>query len=319
VLIIAVQNAVDYKDLGAATSGATFFRSIGGSFGTSVFGAIFSGVLVGDIAAGLHGVPLPSGISASAGASPAVLAHLPAAIRDGFIAGYAQALHTVFLYATPLAALGFVLSLFLKEVPLRETVRAVDRAHSTAPTAIPATRDSAQEMERALMTLFGRERRAETYRRLAEGADVQLSPRGTWLMYRVADNAPIPRAGLARLLGIDDTELDQRLTELVNAGYVAVDGQAHAARHASDGEAALPAGSNGARAGASVALTPAGERAATQLRAVREAGIDRLVTEWQPDQVPELRRLVGQITTTLVATDPAPEYDAVSASAVPST
>jgi EmrB/QacA subfamily drug resistance transporter len=317
VLIIAVQNAVDYKDLGAATSGATFFRSIGGSFGTSVFGAIFSGVLAGDIAVALHGIPLPSDISASAGASPAVLAHLPAAIRDGFVAGYAQALHTVFLYATPLAALGFVLSLFLKEVPLRDTVRAVDRAHSTAPTAIPATRDSAQEMERALMTLFGRERRAETYLRLAEGADVQLSPRGTWLMYRVADNAPITRAGLAHLLGIADTELEQRLTELVNAGYVAVDGQAHAARQAGDGEPALSASSNGARAGASVALTPAGEQAATQLRAVREAGIDRLVTEWHPDQVPELRRLIGQITTTLVATDPAPEHDAASAPAVP--
>ena len=134
VLIIAVQNAVDYSDLGAATSGATFFRSIGGSFGTSVFGAIFSGVLAGDIAAALHGVALPSGLSASAGASPAVLEHLPAAIRDGYVAGYAQALHTVFLYATPIAAVGFVLSLFLKEVPLRDTVRAVDRAQSTAPT-----------------------------------------------------------------------------------------------------------------------------------------------------------------------------------------
>ncbi|HEY2578006.1 MAG TPA: MDR family MFS transporter, partial [Streptosporangiaceae bacterium] len=126
VLVIAVQNSADYADLGAATSGATFFRSIGGSFGTSVFGAIFSGVLAGDIAAALHGVSLPSGISASAGASPAVLQHLPAAIRDGYIAGFAQALHTVFLYAAPLAALGFVLSLFLKEVPLRDTVRAVD-------------------------------------------------------------------------------------------------------------------------------------------------------------------------------------------------
>ena len=102
VLVIAVQNAVDYKDLGAATSGATFFRSIGGSFGTAVFGAIFSGVLAGDIAAALHGVPLPSGISASAGASPAVLEHLPAVIRAGYIAGFAQALHTVFLYATPI-------------------------------------------------------------------------------------------------------------------------------------------------------------------------------------------------------------------------
>ena len=315
VLIIAVQNAVDYKDLGAATSGATFFRSIGGSFGTSVFGAIFSGVLAGDIAAALHGVSLPSGISASAGASPAVLAHLPAAIRGGFVAGYAQALHTVFLFATPLAALGFVLSLFLKEVPLRDTVKAVDRAQGTAPTAIPATRDSEQEMERALMTLFGRERRAETYRRLAEGAEVPLSPRGTWLMYRVADNAPITEAGLAHLLGIADTELEQRLTELVNAGYLAVNGPAPAARQVSDGEPVLATGSDGARADSSVALTPAGEEAATQLRAAREAGIDRLVTEWQPDQVPELRRLIGQITTTLVATDPAPEQDAVGAPA----
>ena len=83
----------------------------------------------------------------------------------------------MFLFATPVGALAFVLSLFLKEVPLRDTVRAVDRAQSTAPTAIPAARDSAQEMERALMTLFGRERRAETYRRLAEAAGVR-SARG---------------------------------------------------------------------------------------------------------------------------------------------
>jgi hypothetical protein len=305
VLIIAVQNAVDYSDLGAATSGATFFRSIGGSFGTSVFGAIFSGVLAGDIAAALHGVPLPSGLSASAGASPAVLEHLPAAIRDGYVAGYAQALHTVFLYAAPIAAVGFVLSLFLKEVPLRDTVRAVDRAQSTAPTAIPATRDSAQEMERALMTLFGRERRAETYRRLAQEADVRLGPRGTWLMYRIADHAPITEAELARLLGIDVSDLEQRLTEPVTVGYVSV---------AVPGRPAVGDG-NGARA--SVTLTSAGEQAAGRLAAAREAGIDRLVTDWKPDKVPELRRLLGRITTTLVATDASPERDGVTAPAAP--
>jgi hypothetical protein len=101
----------------------------------------------------------------------------------------------------------------------------------------------------------------------------------------------------------------------VSAGYIAVDGPAHAARLASDGPPVLPANSDGARAGTTVALTPAGEQAATQLRAAREAGVDRLVTEWQPDQVPELRRLIGQITTTLVATDPAPEQDAIGAPA----
>jgi hypothetical protein len=304
VLIIAVQNAVDYSDLGAATSGATFFRSIGGSFGTSVFGAIFSGVLAGDIAAALHGVPLPSGISASAGASPAVLEHLPAAIRAGFIAGYAQALHTVFLYATPLAALGFVLSLFLKEVPLRDTVRAVDRAHSTAPTAIPATRDSEQEMERALLTLFGREQRADTYRRLAEAADVPLSPRGTWLLYRISDNVPTTRQALAQVLGIAGPDLDGRLAELITAGYVTVAGT---------GPGISPADGDGAQASPAVALTTPGQQAAGRLAAAREAGIDRLVKEWQPDKIPELRRLIGRITTTLVATDVSPERDGVAA------
>ena len=72
------------------------------------------------------------------------------------------------------------------------------------------------------MTLFGREGRAETYRRLAQEADVQLGPRGTWLVYRIADHAPITEAELARLLGIDVSDLEQRLTEPVAVGYVSV-------------------------------------------------------------------------------------------------
>jgi EmrB/QacA subfamily drug resistance transporter len=307
VLVIAVQNAVDYADLGAATSGVTFFRSIGGSFGTSVFGAIFSGVLAGDIADALHGVQLPSGLSASSGASPSVLAHLPAAVRDGYVAGYAQALHTVFLYATPLAALGFVLSLFLKEVPLRDTVRAVDRAQSTAPTAIPATASSEQEMERALMALFGREGRAETYRRLAESAGVPLTPRATWLMYRLADTAPISPASLAGQLGIPVPDLTQRLAELQSAHYITL--TPPGTPSVPTPSAPTPAAATGPQPDSSLALTATGQQAATRLEAAREAGIDRLATEWEPDRVPELRHLLGRITRTLVATDVAPEHD----------
>src|SRR3984885_2383976 len=59
VLVIIVQNAVPHSELGVATSGATFFRSIGGSFGTAIFGAIFANVLVGNLARHLHGVHLP--------------------------------------------------------------------------------------------------------------------------------------------------------------------------------------------------------------------------------------------------------------------
>ena len=82
VLVIIVQNAVPHSELGVATSGATFFRSIGGSFGTAIFGAIFSNVLIGNLAKHLHGARIPTGFSA-ASATPALLAHLPAAIHQG--------------------------------------------------------------------------------------------------------------------------------------------------------------------------------------------------------------------------------------------
>ncbi|HEY7429133.1 MAG TPA: MDR family MFS transporter [Streptosporangiaceae bacterium] len=283
VLVIAVQNAVDYSDLGAATSGATFFRSIGGSFGTAVFGAVFANVLVSDLARALHGLRLPPGIGALSGASPAVLAHLPAAVRAGYISGYAEALQSVFRYAVPVGALAFCLTFLLKELPLRDTSRAVDAADKTAPTAIPATRDSAQEMERALLVLFGRERRAEIYRMLATSAMCPMSPRACWLLYRVADNAPIAPAALARLLGIGDAELSERMTELIASGYVTANGE--------------------------IALTATGEQAAERLAAAREDGIDRLMTGWEPERNEELRELLGRITSRLVATDDPPERE----------
>jgi EmrB/QacA subfamily drug resistance transporter len=299
VLVIAVQNAIEYKDLGAATSGATFFRSIGGSFGTAVFGAVFANVLGGDIARALHGVLLPSGISASSGASPAVLDHLPAVIRSGYIHGYAEALHTVFLFATPVGALAFVLTFLIKEIPLRDTSRAVDRADTTAPTSVPNTRDSAQEMERALLTLFGREHRAEVYRNLATKADVPIGPRGCWLLYRIADNAPVTEGKLAGLLGITVAELENRLTEVVDAGFVTVaDGAGSAAA-----AGVPPVAADGAGSAATVALTPVGERVAGRLDHARAEGIDRLMAGWKPERNPELRRLLGHITTKLVATD----------------
>ena len=60
VLVLIVQNAVPYSELGVATSGATFFRSIGGSFGTAIFGAIFSNVLVGNLVRHLGNARLPT-------------------------------------------------------------------------------------------------------------------------------------------------------------------------------------------------------------------------------------------------------------------
>ena len=119
VLVIIVQNGVPHSELGVATSGATFFRSIGGSFGTAIFGAIFANVLVGNLARHLHGVSLPHGFG-SADATPALLNHLPAAVHAGFVAGYAESIQTVFLVAVPIAALAFLATWLIPQVELKQ-------------------------------------------------------------------------------------------------------------------------------------------------------------------------------------------------------
>jgi EmrB/QacA subfamily drug resistance transporter len=119
VLVIIVQNGVPHSELGVATSGATFFRSIGGSFGTAIFGAIFANVLVGNLASHLHGVALPKGFS-SADATPALLNRLPAVVHQGFVAGYAQSIQTVFLIAVPIAALAFLATWLIPQVELKQ-------------------------------------------------------------------------------------------------------------------------------------------------------------------------------------------------------
>jgi EmrB/QacA subfamily drug resistance transporter len=132
VLVIIVQNSVPHSELGVATSGATFFRSIGGSFGTAIFGAIFANVLVGNLASHLRGFAIPKGFSA-ADVTPAVLSHLPALVRSGFEAGYAESIQTVFIVAVPIAALAFLATWFIPQVSLKQW----DPAESVAESVVP--------------------------------------------------------------------------------------------------------------------------------------------------------------------------------------
>jgi EmrB/QacA subfamily drug resistance transporter len=123
VLVLIVQNAVPYAELGVATSGATFFRSIGGSFGTAIFGAIFSNVLVGNLVRHLGKAKLPNGLSTS-GITPAILDKLPQAVHHGIAAAYAQSIQTVFIIAVPIAAIAFLASWLIPQVELRRGVSA---------------------------------------------------------------------------------------------------------------------------------------------------------------------------------------------------
>ncbi len=130
VLVLVTQNAVPHSELGVATSGATFFRSIGGSFGAAIFGAIFSNVLVGKLATQLHGVHLPSTVT-STSITPAALAMLPKAVHDAFITAYSGSTQVVFLVAVPVGFLAFVFSWLLPHVELRG--RATPASTAEAP------------------------------------------------------------------------------------------------------------------------------------------------------------------------------------------
>jgi EmrB/QacA subfamily drug resistance transporter len=123
VLVLAAQNAVDYRLLGVATSGATLFRQVGGSIGVSAFGAIFTNRLDGELA---HS--LPPGAHAPAHASPALIHHLPPAIHTLYIEAVAVALHPVFLTAAAVMLGAFALAWRLRDVPLRETPAVSTRA-----------------------------------------------------------------------------------------------------------------------------------------------------------------------------------------------
>lgn len=131
VLVLIAQNAVDRVDLGVATSGATFFRSMGGAIGVSVFGALLSNRAADTIPARLSeaGVAAPPRSGSLLG-TPEAIAALPAPIHAAVVNGFADALQTAFLAAVPVAVLGVVVVLFLREVPLR-TGKSTEQAPAT--------------------------------------------------------------------------------------------------------------------------------------------------------------------------------------------
>jgi fucose permease len=120
VLVVAVQNAVDHKDLGVATSAATLFRLIGGSVGTAALGALFSSRLAMHLRENL---PVGAGPAQSLNTiSPKMLSALPAAARAAYAHAFTASLETVFLTATGIAVVGFGLSWLMPNRKLRDTI-----------------------------------------------------------------------------------------------------------------------------------------------------------------------------------------------------
>ena len=186
VLTIAVQNTVDYADLGTATSGVTFFRTLGGAFGTAVFGTIYTNALTPDLTAGIAsavrtGAADPAVIASSA-QSPQALHALPAAAAEPIVNAYADALQTVFMWTIPVALLGFVVSLFLKQVRLRDSARlsSTDLGESFASP----TGDSQCVLEASVGRIL-RGTQADTVRHIVAESGTRLDVAGAWAVIQV--------------------------------------------------------------------------------------------------------------------------------------
>jgi EmrB/QacA subfamily drug resistance transporter len=277
VLVIAVQNTADYADLGAATSGVTFFRSIGGSFGVSIFGTIFASRLAIELASALRGVTLPSGFKASEiSADPTALKGLPAAIRVSIEHAYSLALHPVFLTAVPVAGIAFVLSWFLRQVPLRATAGASDIGEGIG--AASAQRSSLDEVERALSRLGSADLRRKGYERLAEAAGLDLPAGGCWILTRLAKQGSVAGQELARQAGVTVEEGRPYADRLVEAGMVL-------------------------RADGKLQLTGAGHAAADRLFTARRQGLETLLADWSSEQHAELAEMLTRLSRALLGED----------------
>ncbi|MGW2912039.1 MFS transporter [Streptomyces asoensis] len=278
VLVLIVQNAVAYEDLGVATSGATFFRSIGASFGVAIFGTVFAGRLGDKLTEAFRGERLPPGISVGGLESdPRGIASLPSALRPQALHAYASAITDVFLYAAPVALLGFVLAWFLKEDPLRGSVTAPDVTETLASN--PVERSSYDEVCRALSALGTREGRREIYRTITERAGHDLQPASSWLLLRMRRRGSVEPSMVAERTTVPLPVVIEAVRQLEGRGLAV-------------------------RQGLDMLLTEEGREVADQLADAREDSLAELLGDWWgPDRPTGLVQLVKELNAELCGSD----------------
>ncbi|MCX5370278.1 MFS transporter [Streptomyces sp. NBC_00015] len=278
VLVLIVQNAVGYEDLGVATSGATFFRSIGASFGVAIFGTIFSGRLGDKLTDAFEGVQLPSGVSVDGLESdPRGIAELPSTLRPQALDAYASAITDVFLYAAPVALVGFVLAWFLKEDPLRGSVTAPDVTETLASN--PVERSSYDEVCRALSVLGTREGRREIYRKITVLAGQDLHPASSWLLLRIKRYGSVEPGVLSENSTVPLPVIIEAVRQIEGRGLAV-------------------------REGLDMLLTDEGREVADRLAEVREESLAELLGDWWgPDRPTDLVQLVKELNSELCGSD----------------
>jgi hypothetical protein len=302
VLVLAVQNAVDFSDLGVATSGATLFRSIGGSVGTAILGSIFSGRLKTNLRVNLASNPATSKLSASqlkaiatASSNPKSLKTLPPAVHHVYVSS-----------AAIVAAAAFLMSWLLEQRPLRDTAQA--SAGLSETFAAPKPADSLAELSRALSVLVGRDGRRRLVEQLAERAGVDLSAAAAWILARMSRE---PGANVEELCETWDVPLERGragLRELVQKGMLvptSTQSEPAPVPTSTQSEPAPVAGSREVDTAPSseprYEITDLGRETAERLVTERRATFARLLDGWEPEENTELAALLTRFAHEMAA------------------
>lgn len=271
VLVLVAQNSVSYQDLGVATSGVTFFRSIGSAFGVAIFGTIFANRLTGQLTDALAGQSLPTGVDAGRlAADPRAIGQLPADLRPSVLGAYSTSITDVFLYAVPVVLLAFVLAWFLREDKLRGSVTAPDTSQTLASN--PVERSSYDECARALSVLATREGRREIYEKITARAGYDLLPAASWLLLRIKRHGTVEPARLAETAPVPLHVITDAARQVEERGLAR-------------------------REGLQMILTDTGAEAVVRLSQAREDSLAELLGDWWgPERPTDLVKLVSELT-----------------------
>jgi EmrB/QacA subfamily drug resistance transporter len=265
VLVLVVQNAVEYEDLGVATAGVTLFRSIGASLGTAVLGAVFAGRIARQLGAGTQ-------------LDVAGMHTLAPAQRAAYGEAISSATAFIFTVAASIALLGFVLSWMLEQKPLRESVTATGMSEAFAP---PMPDDPHLQIERAIFLMSSRDTQRRLIERIAERAGVDLTALECWLLGRMADDPGAELPALARAYDLDLQRLEGARRTLTDRGLIVGDGA---------GERML---------------TDEGHKVRQRLIAARRANLSEMLRGFEPERHAELAAFIQRVAQQVADEAPA--------------
>ena len=222
VLTLVVQNTADYRDLGSATSGVTFFRTLGSSFGASIMGSFYAS----RTAELLPGAIAEAGVSPSAVTNPAQVNGLAVGPRTIIVHAYAESLHTVFLYAVPVALLGLLVAIFLPQVAMRGTAQ--DAARSPAEGfAMPGPSDADRQLEAVVGRVLRNNRRSarDVLERSGTGLDLATAWGLLGIHLRAVFSHQVTgQRDIEHQIGVPPGVLTSFYDEIAEAGYLRRDG-----------------------------------------------------------------------------------------------